>query len=584
MNEFKILDLYDKLNDIFEEVQSDDYAKQFLKAIKDGSNKFAQKRILEAKIFDDSWIETIQNYYPVLDKICKSPKTSLKYNEEIEQIEKVKKTTSSSIIHLSSHTNLIKEIREDDFVVPEKLLDTQADINMETYENRFIKTLINRVFAFVLRQKTQLEENIITYQRDILNYNTNFDVQDSVVRLDINLTINEEVLAGTAYEKKVSQLAKIKFLEKLFLGLKSSPFMREMKNAKEINPPIIKTQIMLKNVDFKTAYNLWIFTELFEAKAAEIDVIEKNLPIDAKYVKDLQESALVAFTMIAANQEENREKYNLEAHKNKRRKENRQLLRVKDDLNSNEFDKNEEVQLNEYFLQKNREIFKKNLKKHTEQSSTKEVALKKALRDTTQIINALYQSFFTIAANEEFEDIVPSKEKNIKNFNDAKKKVKIARYIRDVKQVDFNNSIRLEKKWLRKLTDYNNRIIKEMQKADKNESSLKLYALSTKNLKKKKEILDKNLQEAKNKAISLNVDTTKLNEKYRENFKQLQLREKTLIKAANEKAANEYKALFKKLEEKNRQKIQMIKNNIKEAKQKLLDENKKSFLNEKVGN
>jgi len=48
-----------------------------------GDNKIYQKVITETKRFDGEWIQTLESYFPSLDRIIKNPKSALKYEEEI---------------------------------------------------------------------------------------------------------------------------------------------------------------------------------------------------------------------------------------------------------------------------------------------------------------------------------------------------------------------------------------------------------------------------------------------------------------------------------------------------------------------
>lgn len=68
--------------------------------------------------------------------------------QEVVAMEKAKKVDSESIRHLASHTQYIRDINEQNEVIPSKILSTYAEDNIGIYENRFIKSLINRVIVF----------------------------------------------------------------------------------------------------------------------------------------------------------------------------------------------------------------------------------------------------------------------------------------------------------------------------------------------------------------------------------------------------------------------------------------------------
>jgi hypothetical protein len=139
------------LNDAFYEIErEEEFPNYFYDAFLNGDVEIYQKQIEEIKTFHEDWIGTIESFFPSLDKITKDPKSGLRYEQNVTAIEKAKKTNKDSVRHLSQNTHLIKEMRGDD-VLPKSILTTQAEIEYAIYENRFIKTLIDRLYEFVLR-------------------------------------------------------------------------------------------------------------------------------------------------------------------------------------------------------------------------------------------------------------------------------------------------------------------------------------------------------------------------------------------------------------------------------------------------
>ena len=80
----------------------------------------------------------------------RNPKSGLKYEDEVVAIEKARKVDAKSIRHLSANTHLIKEVKGED-IRPKKILTTYSEIDYQTYENRMVASLIDRLFYFVDR-------------------------------------------------------------------------------------------------------------------------------------------------------------------------------------------------------------------------------------------------------------------------------------------------------------------------------------------------------------------------------------------------------------------------------------------------
>ena len=92
----------------------------------------------EKKEYDYKWIDMIDETLPYLDNILRNPKRFIINEEEVVQVEKSKKVTVESIIHLTQHTNYIQKIEDNGDVKPSKILNINKEESLDTYENRFI--------------------------------------------------------------------------------------------------------------------------------------------------------------------------------------------------------------------------------------------------------------------------------------------------------------------------------------------------------------------------------------------------------------------------------------------------------------
>ena len=99
---------YKKINTTFEGVNRlDDFAKQYLNLIESSKLELYQKERRERRIFDDSWLKNIEGIIPIIDKLMRSPKETLKKVSEVVPVERAKKIDSNTIRHLAANTQLI---------------------------------------------------------------------------------------------------------------------------------------------------------------------------------------------------------------------------------------------------------------------------------------------------------------------------------------------------------------------------------------------------------------------------------------------------------------------------------------------
>ena len=125
-----IVKLHKNLNKVWLDLEKqNEFPELFYNALLSGESEVYQKNISETKSFHEDWIETIESFFPSLNRITKDPKSGLKYLQQVEAIEKAKKVNSDSIRHLAAHTHMIKEVKDGN-VIPSKILTTQAERNL----------------------------------------------------------------------------------------------------------------------------------------------------------------------------------------------------------------------------------------------------------------------------------------------------------------------------------------------------------------------------------------------------------------------------------------------------------------------
>ena len=134
------------INELNELNENNPFGKFLLSEVGKGKNSVVSKILQESKIFDATWVDTLESYFPSLDRIVRNPRSSIMNVTEVVAAERAKKITSESVRHLAAHTEYIREVNEvKNEVTPSKILTTFREQDMGIYENRFIKTLINRL-------------------------------------------------------------------------------------------------------------------------------------------------------------------------------------------------------------------------------------------------------------------------------------------------------------------------------------------------------------------------------------------------------------------------------------------------------
>ena len=212
---------------------------------------------------DFEWLNTMEDTIRYIDNILRNPNRFIVNEEEIVKIELARRITVESIRHLSKHTNYIQEIDEDDQVKPSKILNINKEESFDTYENRLIYTLIHRMKDYILIKK---KENVTTSSlKDVKKLEYQGKTVVGIEKINISLKIDSKINTkqNKENENELSYEERIAKLESDITMLTNTVVYNDLrrKNVALIIPPVKKTNLILKNVNFQYAMKLWDFLQ-----------------------------------------------------------------------------------------------------------------------------------------------------------------------------------------------------------------------------------------------------------------------------------------------------------------------------------
>lgn len=210
------------------------------------------------------WIDIIGESVQYIDNILRNPNRFIVNEEDIVKIELAKRVTVESIKHLSRNTNLIQDIdKKTGDVKPSKILNINKEESFNTYENRFIYTLIQNMKMFVDFKKRSIISEATNNSKNDFTYNGRCVLGDE--KVDIELKLNSSVNSA----KKISDEngndigSRIEKLEQRITDLTSTEVYRTIHklHVALVTSPIKKTNVILKNVNFQYAVRLWNYIQ-----------------------------------------------------------------------------------------------------------------------------------------------------------------------------------------------------------------------------------------------------------------------------------------------------------------------------------
>ncbi len=254
----------------------------YMGSISEGKNDYKISQVYTKKNYDDSWITTLEECIVPLDTIVRNPRKFIVIEEDIVDVSLARSISIESVKHLAQHTNLIAAVKKDGSIIPSKILNTSKEESFEIYENRFIYTLLLKVNDFIERRTSIVKKALMQAGALGVEIKSNFKISDFSVDFSMNNSANFPFEA--AFKKQGdehSDLERIAHITKIYQGFLSSPFAKEVKNCALVRPPITRTNVILKDPNFKKALTLWQFVESAEKMDYRIDTVTESTDLNA---------------------------------------------------------------------------------------------------------------------------------------------------------------------------------------------------------------------------------------------------------------------------------------------------------------
>ena len=283
-------------------VEQYDFYPDIIDALANGSAKMELKKRYMLKAIDENWVSKIEDCIPALDEVIRTPSRFIEETEKVLPIELSRNISNRSIKHLSQHTDYISKV-EGDEITPSKILNVFRDETNKTYENKFINTLINRLFWFVEhRYETALKEGK-DEKNTSLDYTQSFSHGELQGKIHFRMELSEEPKVGETlknYTYTTDLWQRVIRLHHVCRAYINSSFVKSMDNQ-FVRPPIIRTNAILKNKNLRQCLELWEFIESYENIGYDMLVQENLETIDSRYIKEIYSISALQYLIFRYN-------------------------------------------------------------------------------------------------------------------------------------------------------------------------------------------------------------------------------------------------------------------------------------------
>ena len=251
-------------------------------------------------IIDNEWVKAVEEGLEFVEKAVLEERQFIRVNGEVVPIEKVKHISKDSVEHLAKHSEMITHVPEEEGanIVPDKLYMVEKLSDYAVYENRFLFMLLSYLRDFIQYRLEKIETLRRTYISN-LSLSKNIKTKKRVFTLET--TIHEERLDNPypiVDTASASMVKRIENCQSIVNMLLNTDLMIQVAKSPMIKPPIVKTNVLKMNNNFKKALALYDYIATYKGEGFTYEAVETNFaPYSEKLADELADSLLLtAFT------------------------------------------------------------------------------------------------------------------------------------------------------------------------------------------------------------------------------------------------------------------------------------------------
>ena len=248
---------------------------------------------LHEKVIDMEWVTEIEDTLPYIEKAIDEQRRFIIENNEIYRIDKAKIINKDSVKHLIQHTNFIDNIDETGRVTPNKVLTIEREDSFETYENRFLITLIETAMNFVSdKYRKMINAPTDTYNKMEMERDLVLNNQHITFKMEYSNEVKDakaDDLDVKDYEK-LSDFDRVRRIREKLNSFLNTDMMQALKKCVRVKPPINRTNLMTKNPNYKAGLDLFTYLGAYNKPGYEIVGRDFSGSMD----KDVQEAVYIS--------------------------------------------------------------------------------------------------------------------------------------------------------------------------------------------------------------------------------------------------------------------------------------------------
>ena len=279
-----IQDLYDSFSTQMEPIQADDrYFRYLFEMAQASDTTLEQKREELVKVIDEEWISMIEDSLDAINAITEKPRRFITTEEEVVPVSLAKKISADSVRHLSQNTQFLAP-SDDGGIHPTKILNVNTVETYDLYENRFVYHLIQRLLTFVDKRTDVIFWSTGNEVRNRFKMHSKIDDAYEEIEYNVEMTVKNRQSFAENDADNMETFMRIDRVRRLVMALRNASFCQIMAGCAAVRSPIQRTNLIMKDPNYRKCYQLWQFMERYDNVGYTIDVKDSEMAFDDEYM------------------------------------------------------------------------------------------------------------------------------------------------------------------------------------------------------------------------------------------------------------------------------------------------------------
>lgn len=308
-----IQDLYTSFSEQMEPIQEDSrYFRYLFEMTQASGTTIEQQREELVKVVDEEWISMIEDSLGAINTIIEKPRRFITTEEEVVPVSLAKKISADSVRHLSQNTQFLAP-SEDGSVHPTRILNVNTVETYDLYENRFIYHLIQRLLTFVDKRTDVIFWSTGNEIRNRFKMHSKIDDAYEEIEYNVEMTVKNRQSFAENDADNMDVFMRIDRVRRLVMALRGASFCQIMNGCSAVRSPIQRTNLIMKDPNYRKCYQLWQFMERYDKVGYNIDVQQQALAFDDEYMVQMYTNLINNYTVFKSLTDDERNLQELES-------------------------------------------------------------------------------------------------------------------------------------------------------------------------------------------------------------------------------------------------------------------------------